>query len=102
MTKRIQTVICLFISYQTILVTFLHWICSHIIIIFSFFFFFGRSHTPLKLKRWHRVRISRTGLLAEVQVDDKKKVAQLATGAFTQVLTLISILSCSWNLGAYY
>lgn len=66
------------------------------------FFFFGRSHTPLKLKRWHRVRISRTGLLAEVQVDDKKKVAQLATGAFTQVLTLISILSCSWNLGAYY
>ena len=40
---------------------------------------------PLKLKRWHRVRISRTGLLAEVQVDDNKKVAQLATGAFTQV-----------------
>ena len=56
----------------------------------------------MKLKRWHRVRISRTGLLAEVQVDDKKKVAQLATGAFTQVLTLISILSCSWNLGAYH
>ena len=72
---------------------------SHILIII---FFFGRSPSPLKLKRWHRVRISRTGLLAEVQVDDKKKVAQLATGAFTQVLTLISILSCSWNLGAYY
>jgi hypothetical protein len=43
---------------------------------------------PLKLDRWHVVRISRTGLLAEVQVNDKKRVAQLANGAFTQVRQL--------------
>lgn len=44
-----------------------------------------RSSTPLKLGRWHVVKISRTSLLAEIQVDDKRPVAQIATGAFTQV-----------------
>lgn len=45
-----------------------------------------RSSSPLKLNRWHRVRVTRTGLLAEVQVNDRKRVAQLAAGAFTQVI----------------
>ena len=55
-----------------------------------------RSSSPLKLNRWHRVRVTRTGLLAEVQVNDRKRVAQLAAGAFTQVsfflLTLYAII----------
>ena len=55
-----------------------------------------RSSSPLKLNRWHRVRVTRTGLLAEVQVNDRKRVAQLAAGAFTQVsfflLTLYPII----------
>ena len=45
-----------------------------------------KSPNPLAINRWHRVRVTRTGLLAEIQVNDRKRVAQLATGAFTQVI----------------
>ena len=52
-------------------------------IILSFF----RSHHPLKLNEWHTVKISRTGLLAEIQVDRQRRVSHIGAGAFTQVST---------------
>ena len=34
---------------------------------------------------WHTVRVSRTGLLAEVSVDRQKRMIQIGAGSFTQV-----------------
>jgi hypothetical protein len=34
---------------------------------------------------WHTVRVSRTGLLAEVSVDRQKRTIQIGSGSFTQV-----------------
>ena len=56
-----------------------------------------RSSSPLKLNRWHRVRVTRTGLLAEVQVNDRKRVAQLAAGAFTQVTFFSAHTLCNYK-----
>ena len=48
---------------------------------------FYRSHHPLKLNEWHTVKVSRTGLLAEIQVDRQRRVSHIGAGAFTQVST---------------
>ena len=44
------------------------------------------SRHPLNLDRWQSVKIYRTGLLAEIQVDDGYRVSKIGKGAFTQVL----------------
>ena len=41
----------------------------------------------MKLNRWHTVKVSRTGLLAEIQVDRQRRVSHIGAGAFTQVST---------------
>ena len=48
---------------------------------------FFRSHHPLKVDEWHTVKVSRTGLLAEIQVDKQRRVSHIGAGAFTQVST---------------
>ena len=52
-----------------------------------FFHYSSRSHHPLKLNHWHTVKVSRTGLLAEIQVDRQRRVSHIGAGAFTQVST---------------
>ena len=44
------------------------------------------SRHPLNLDRWQSVKIYRTGLLAEIQVDDGYRVSKIGKGAFTQVI----------------
>ena len=44
------------------------------------------SRHPLKVDRWQSVKIYRTGLLAEIQVDDGYRVSTIGKGAFTQVI----------------
>ena len=51
------------------------------------FHYFPRSHHPLKLNHWHTVKVSRTGLLAEILVDRQRRVSHIGAGAFTQVST---------------
>ena len=46
-----------------------------------------RSHHPLSLNEWHKIKVSRTGLLAEIEVDQQKRVSHIGAGAFTQVST---------------
>ena len=46
-----------------------------------------RSHHPLSLNDWHKIKVSRTGLLAEIEVDQQKRVSHIGAGAFTQVST---------------
>ena len=43
------------------------------------------SRHPLNLDRWQSLKIYRTGLLAEIQVDDGYRVSKIGKGAFTQV-----------------
>ena len=45
------------------------------------------SHHPLSLNDWHKIKVSRTGLLAEIEVDQQKRVSHIGAGAFTQVST---------------
>ena len=44
-----------------------------------------QSRSPLKLGKWHTVRVSRTGLLAEIKVDRQRRITKIGQGAFTQV-----------------
>ncbi|XP_061175117.1 pikachurin-like [Saccostrea echinata] len=52
---------------------------------------FIRSSKPLSLKKWHRVKVSRTGLQGVLEVDNQSPVQGLSKGAFTQ-LTLLQPL----------
>ena len=41
----------------------------------------------MSLNDWHKIKVSRTGLLAEIEVDQQKRVSHIGAGAFTQVST---------------